>query len=75
MKIYEEKAILALVSIARQVHVIIQFILNQRWKSKIYKLDKVNDRMSILQQLDWGIKSKKKLRYESRKMVWNQAQD
>ena len=50
------------------------FIVNQKWKTKIYKLRKVH-RISILQLARSKSKNKKKLRYEPRKMVLNQAQD
>ena len=40
-----------------------------------YKLGKVDDRIPVLQQLDRGVKSKRKPIYESRKMDLNHAQD
>ena len=53
------------------------FIMNQKWKSKIYKLGKVNDRNQILQPARSRNKRQKdmdkKPRYESRKMVLDQA--
>ena len=53
------------------------FIVNQKWKSKIYKLGKVNDRNQILQPARSRNKRQKdmnkKPRYESRKMVLDQA--
>ena len=53
----------------------LEFIVNKKWKNKIYKLGKGDDRILVLQLLDPGVKSKRKLIYESRKMVLNQAQD
>ena len=54
------------------------FIMNQKWKSKIYKLGKLNDRNQILQPARSRNKRQKymdkKPRYESRKMVLDQAQ-
>ena len=54
------------------------FILNQKWKKKIYKLGKVNGRNQILQPARSRNKRQKymdkKPRYESRKMVLDQAQ-
>ena len=54
------------------------FIMNQKWKSKIYELGKVNDRNQILQATRSRNKRQKymgkKPRYESRKMVLDQAQ-
>ena len=50
------------------------FITTQKWKTKTYKLEKIDGRIKILQQLDPGKKDQKKPRYESKKMVLNQAQ-
>ena len=54
------------------------FIVNQKSKSQIYKLGKVNDRNQILQPARSRNKRQKymdkKPRYESRKMVLDQAQ-
>ena len=54
------------------------FIINQKWKIKIYKLGKVNDRNQILQPARSRNKRQKymdkKPKYESRKMVLDQAQ-
>ena len=53
------------------------FIVNQKWKSKIYKLGKLDDRNQILQPANSRNKRQKdmdkKPRYESRKMVLDQA--
>ena len=49
--------------------------MNKKWKNKIYKLGKVDDRIPVLQLLDPGVKSKRKPIYELRKMVLKQAQD
>ena len=53
------------------------FIVYQKWKSKIYKLGKLDDRNQILQPARSRKKRQKdidkKLRYESRKMVLDQA--
>ena len=53
------------------------FIVNQEWKSKIYKLGKINDRNQILQPPRSRNKRQKdmdkKPRYGSRKMVLVQA--
>ena len=54
------------------------FIVNQKSKSQIHKLGKVNDRNQILQPARSRNKRQKymdkKPRYESRKMVLDQAQ-
>ena len=54
------------------------FIVNQKWKSKIHKLEKVDDSNPILQPARSRDKRQKdmdkKPRYESRKMVLDQAQ-
>ena len=54
------------------------FIMNQKWKSKIYKLGKLSDRNQILQPARSRKKRQKymdkKPRYESRKMVLDQVQ-
>ena len=55
----------------------LKFMVNQKWKSKIYKLGKLDDRNQILQPARSRKKRQKdidkKLRYESRKMVLDQA--
>ena len=43
------------------------FLVNQKWKVKIYKLGK-GDRIPVLQLTRSRNKTKKKTRYESRKM-------
>ena len=48
------------------------FIVNQKWKNKVFKLGKVNGRIQIIQLTNPGAKTP---RYESKKMVLNQAQD
>ena len=52
-------------------------MVNQKWKSKIYKLGKLDDRNQILQPARSRNKRQKvvdkKPRYESRKMVLDQA--
>ena len=54
------------------------FTVNRKWKSKIYKRGKVNDKNQILQPARSRNKRQKymdkKPRYESRKMVLDQAQ-
>ena len=52
------------------------FIMNQKSKNKIYKLGIVDDitEFKFYNQPDPGTKDKQKPRYESRKMVLDQAQ-
>ena len=53
------------------------FIVNQEWKSKIYKLGKLDDRNQILEPARSRNKRQKdmdkKPRYGSRKMILDQA--
>ena len=55
----------------------LEFIVNPKWKSKIYKLGKLDGSNQILQPARSRDKRQKdmdkKLRYESRKMVLDQA--
>ena len=48
----------------------LEFIVNKKWKNKIYKLGKVDERIPVLQLLDPGVKNKRKPIYESRKIVF-----
>ena len=48
------------------------FIVNYKWKNKIYKQGKLDDRIPILQLARFRSKRKKETD-ESRKMVLNQA--
>ena len=59
--------------IVKDMSLIIESKVNQKWKNKICKLNKVEERISIL-QLDpqAKYKTKAKQRYESRKIVLNQ---
>ena len=59
--------------IVKDISLIIESKMNQKWKNKICKLDKAKERISIL-QLDPRAKHKMKTkqRYESRKIVLNQ---
>ena len=53
----------------------LSFIVDQKWKNKIYKLGKVDDRIRILQPArSRNKRQEKKPRYESKKMVYKQAQ-
>ena len=51
------------------------FIVKKMCKNKIYKLRKVDDRISVLQLTRSKVKSKKKGLYELKKGVLNQTQD
>ena len=52
------------------------FIVNKKWKNKIYKLGKVDDRIPVLQLIASRSKTQKETElYESIKMVLHQAQD
>ena len=51
------------------------FTVSKKWKKKIYKLGKVDDRIPVLQVTRSRSKKQKTPIYESRKVVLNQAQD
>ena len=51
----------------KQIH-LLGLIFNQKWKNKIYKLWKVNDRNAVVQP-DRGTRNKAKPRCGSKKMV------
>ena len=48
------------------------FVVNQKWINKIYKLGRVDDRITVL-QLATSRSKKTKPKYASRKKVLNQA--
>ena len=47
------------------------FFVNQKWKNEICKLRKADDRILILQLASQEQNTKRKLRYESRKVFLN----